>query len=136
MRATKIVALAAAVLVTVIVISVYFNVYQRGADSNKETYAQGLDAMLEADYSSIEKYANKTIYGSEVKYLLNSDASFEISTEKYSRRHPDSEYFSDFSQINNPTSVTYVDQSALFDVSTIQDENGAFLGLRFKEVRM
>lgn len=136
MKGTKIIGIAASVFIAVIVIAVFYSSYRQSLSANQATFSDGLNKLTSVDYSSLERYSGKTIYGSEVKYLLNSDAMFEISTEKYASAHSDEEYFNDFSDINNATSITYVDQSALFSVSTIQSENGALLGLRFKEVRM
>ena len=134
-RGTKVIGIAASVFIAVIVIAFCYGSYQQSLSSNKDTFSKGLDALSSAEYSNLERYSGKTIYGSEVKYLLNSDAVFEISTEGYASVYPDEEYFNDFSEINNSTSITYVDQSALFNVSTIRSEDGALLGLRFKEVR-
>lgn len=135
-RGLKIIAIAASVLIAVIVISIYYGLYRKGVAGNNEMYSKSQAVMSAIDYSSLARYDNKIIYGSEVKYLLNEDGpTYELSTAKYAAVHPDDEYFSDFSQINDATGITYVDQSALFEVSTILNENEVIVGLRFKEVK-
>lgn len=129
MNATKLLGIAVSIFVVILFLSTCYYLYEKGKVSNNNASANTIETYSELQYGDLSSYLGKTIYGSEVKYLLTSeDCEFRISTDKCSE-----EYFTDFESINDATSDKFVDQSDTFYVSGIY-LNETLVGLWFKEV--
>ena len=139
MDAPKLLGLAVAILVTVVVISSIMRLRSTGEQSNRDADVEYQESLLQVDAENLNKYVNTKIYGSEVKYLLGKyTATFQLQTTKSAETSTPIKKgtgLADFVNINNATDTFYVDQSMLFDVTGIYGKNEQLIGLAFKEVR-